>query len=202
MTAPLARFFFTTLFLLLASLAMAAPAEHCPPLTDRPIGISAIEPQEPPIAINTPDGPVTLERHLTRCATNAGWIQPLIPVPGIIPVTELELIAALEDPSITVVDMRSQLEYLDNTIPGAINIPYTEITLRLDELGCIKGQEHWDCRGATAMLGFCNGPVCPQSPQAMRAMVRDGFPPEKIQYYRGGMLDWIILGFTTVPGSF
>ena len=35
----------------------------------------------------------------------------------------------------------------------------------------------------------------------MRAMIRDGFPAEKIHYYRG-MLDWDALGLTTVEGDF
>jgi hypothetical protein len=52
------------------------------------------------------------------------------------------------------------------------------------------------------VVGFCNGPVCPQSPTAMRAMIRDGFPADKIYYYRGGMLDWDALGLTTVEGEF
>jgi hypothetical protein len=33
-------------------------------------------------------------------------------------------------------------------------------------------------------------------------MVRRGFPPEKIYYYRGGMLDWTALGLTTAKGAF
>ena len=52
--------------------------------------------------------------------------------------------------------------------------------LRMDELGCEKGESGWDCSNAANVVGFCNGPVCPQSPTAMRAMIRDGFPAEKI----------------------
>ena len=55
---------------------------------------------------------------------------------------------------------------------------------------------------AKNVYGFCNGPVCPQSPSAYRAMVREGFPATKIYYYRGGMLDWDALGLTTVKGEF
>ena len=75
-------------------------------------------------------------------------------------------------------------------------------TMRMDELGCNKGASGWDCAGAMNVMGFCNGPVCPQSPTAMRAMIRDGFPADKIYYYRGGMLDWDALGLTTVEGEF
>jgi hypothetical protein len=31
----------------------------------------------------------------------------------------------------------------------------------------------------------------------MHAMVNNGFPPDKIYYYRGGMQDWLVLGLTT-----
>jgi hypothetical protein len=33
-------------------------------------------------------------------------------------------------------------------------------------------------------------------------MVRDGFPADKIYYYRGGMLDWDALGFPIVKDEF
>ena len=51
-------------------------------------------------------------------------------------------------------------------------------------------------------VAFCNGPVCPQSPTAILAMTRDGYPADKIYYYRGGMLDWAALGFPVVSGEF
>jgi rhodanese-related sulfurtransferase len=37
---------------------------------------------------------------------------------------------------------------------------------------------------------------CGQSPTAIRAMIAAGYPAEKIQYYRGGMQDWRILGLS------
>jgi rhodanese-related sulfurtransferase len=52
------------------------------------------------------------------------------------------------------------------------------------------------------VFAFCNGPVCPQSPGAIVAMTRDGFPADKIYYYRGGMLDWAALGFPVMKGDF
>lgn len=69
---------------------------------------------------------------------------------------------------------------------------------RLDELGWTGTASGWDCVDAKSVVGFCNGPACPQSPNAIQAMVDNGFPPHKIQYYRGGMQDWLVLGLTTV----
>lgn len=145
---------------------------------------------------------VTITRAMTPCAKNKGWLQPMVPEPGVRPVGEIEILEALNDRGAKVVDMRSQEEYLARTIPGAVGIPYTEVATRLDELGCSRNGEAWDCAAALQVYAFCNGPVCPQSPTAIHAMVREGFPAERIHYYRGGMLDWDALGFTTAPGVF
>lgn len=53
-----------------------------------------------------------------------------------------------------------------------------------------------------ALNGWVKSPVCPQSPMAIKAMTRDGFPANKIYYYRGGMLDWDALGLTSVKDEF
>jgi len=145
---------------------------------------------------------MTITRQMTPCAKNKGWLQPLVPEPGIVPVTEIEVLNAIGDADTILIDMRTQEWFIDATIPGAVNIPYTEVAMRMDELGCSRADGVWDCSGAKKVVGFCNGPVCPQSPTAMKAMIRDGFPAEKISYYRGGMLDWDALGLTTVEGDF
>ena len=145
---------------------------------------------------------ITITRQMTDCAKNKGWLQPLVPEPGILPVTEIEVLNAISDPDTILVDMRTEEWFLDATIPGSVNIPYTEVAMRMDELGSSKSDAGWDCSNASNVVGFCNGPVCPQSPTAMKAMIRDGFPAEKIHYYRGGMLDWDALGLTTVEGDF
>lgn len=44
---------------------------------------------------------------------------------------------------------------------------------------------------------FCNGPQCPQSPEALAALVESGHPAEALAYYRGGMHDWISLAMPT-----
>ena len=158
------------------------------------------------LVIQTSKGPITITRVMTPCAKNGGTLQPLIPVPGIVPVTETEIIEALGDQNVLVVDMRDSNDRVKGTIPGSIGIPYTEIAMRMDELGCKKlpegSKQKWDCSKAKKVYDFCNGPVCPQSPSAYKAMVREGFPATKIHYYRGGMLDWEALGLTTVKGEF
>jgi hypothetical protein len=48
---------------------------------------------------------------------------------------------------------------------------------------------------------FCNGPQCKATPNAIGALLRHGYPPETILYYRGGMHDWITLGYPSAPGD-
>ena len=150
------------------------------------------------VRITTPEGPFTITRVMTPCAKNRGWLQPLIPVEGVHPVAEIELLEALNDKQALVVDMRKRDDRAKGTIPGSISIPFTEIVKRMGELGCSKTGTGNDCSKAKKVYAFCNGPVCPQSPVAIEAMVEHGFPADKIYYYRGGMLDWEALGLTTV----
>ena len=166
------------------------------------------------IEVPTVDGPVVIGRDQDTFATidpNYSMtsrpcppfcIQPMAPAAGITTVGELELIDFLRDGRGLLIDGRTENYYFEETIPGAINMPYTEMAVRLDELGCVRTDERWDCTGAKEVLLFCNGAWCGQSPTAIRAMVREGYPPERIRYYRGGMQAWKSLGLTTVEGRF
>ena len=145
---------------------------------------------------------IKIQRTMTKCAKNKGFFQPFSPVKGITPITEADMLKALNNKDIMVIDMRMQKQYLKETIPTAVNIPFGDIETRLDELGCEDKDGKWDCKDASVIYGFCNGPVCAQSPIAMKVMVRNGYPVEKIYYYRGGMLNWAALGLTTIPGEF
>ncbi|BCN94428.1 hypothetical protein THMIRHAM_22130 [Thiomicrorhabdus immobilis] len=145
---------------------------------------------------------MVITRQMTACAKNKGWLQPLVPVEGVHPITEIELLKSMNDPEFILLDMRVQDHFVAGTIPGAKNIPYTEVAMRLNEMGCEKADGKWNCANAKKVVAFCNGPVCPQSPIAIKASVREGFPAENFYYYRGGMLDWAALGFPMVEGEF
>lgn len=182
---------------LLAGLAYAALglAQQAAPERLRLVG------QETEFVVQTAQGKIAITRVLTPSAKVKGWLQPLVPVPGVVPIGEVELLGFYNDPEAVLVDMREPEWYVKSTIPGAVNIPYTEVATRLGELGCAKAGKGWDCAKARKVVVFCNGPMCPQSPTAIAAMVREGFPAGRIHYYRGGMLDWEALGLTTVEGE-
>jgi 3-mercaptopyruvate sulfurtransferase SseA len=148
--------------------------------------------------IDMPEGSVEILRQKNETQLITGFLQPIVPIPGVTPVGELEVLDALGSPDFLVVDMREPEWRIKATIPGSSSIPFSDVVQRLSELGCSRTSSGWDCTDARNVVAFCNGPACPQSPIAIEAMVRQGFPPEKLFYYRGGMQDWLVLGLTTV----
>ena len=148
------------------------------------------------------DVEITVTREMKPCGKNRGFLQPLVPAEGVTLVSEKDMLLAMNNPDVLIVDMRSSHFYYDETLPLAINVPYTGVSLNLDELGCEEEDSgKWDCSSAITSYIFCNGPACTQSPIGIREMISLGFPAEKIFYYRGGMLVWTALGLTTIKGE-
>lgn len=123
-------------------------------------------------------------------------IQPHNVAEGVTTIGELELLDMLQNPEATVVDSRTNDWFQGGTIPGAINIPYTFIVDELGQLGCEPDFDGWDCQAAKPVALFCNGVWCGQSPTAIRNMLEEGYPADRIFYYRGGMQGWRMLGLT------
>jgi len=172
-----------------------------------------IRPDVPGVVVETEDGPVTIERiedtdheitgyfAKTSRACPPFCIQPAQAADGVATIGELELLEMLADVEARVIDARTVDWHAEETIPGSVNIPYTEIAGRLDELGCVSSAGTWDCADAVRVALYCNGLWCGQSPTAIRAMLRETYPADRIFYYRGGMQAWKILGLTTVEGG-
>jgi rhodanese-related sulfurtransferase len=156
-----------------------------------------IVPDVKSISFDSREGPVTIGRYSNDIMLVKGSIRPMAPTPGVTPVGELEVLDALQDSAYIVVDTRTVQTQYGGTIPGSVNVPFNEVTDRLDELGCSGSSDAWSCEQALNVVLYCNGPNCGQSPIAMAAMVEAGFPADKISYYRGGMLAWTSLGLTT-----
>jgi len=194
--------FFTTMWLVLAlGVPAASYAEN------KPVNIG---PDVMSVPIDTQAGVVEISRiqdndnrldgdwaRTSRPCPNF-CVQPMIPAKGVTPIGEQEVIAMLQDPDAVLVDSRVAKWYYDGTIPGAQHIPYTEVADRLDELGCEIDFDGWICDDAKPVALFCNGPWCGQSPTAIRAMIKVGYPADKIHYYRGGMQVWRMLGLTVI----
>ena len=144
------------------------------------------------------DNVVTGEWAMTSRPCPNFCIQPMTPAEGVTTVGELEVIAALQDPEVLVIDSRVDADYRGGTIPGAMHIPYNAMADRLDEVGCEVDIDGFTCEAPRQVVLFCNGPWCGQSPTAIRNMIEAGFPADHISYYRGGMQVWRMLGLSVL----
>lgn len=142
-------------------------------------------------------------------------IRPMKLAEGVETIAELEVLEYLKklsagDSSILVIDSRTPSWVKKGTIPGSINIPWTELSLSaggnsltivdiLTEKFGVKNQDDlFDYSNAKTLVMFCNGMWCGQSPKNIMTLLKLGYPAEKIKWYRGGMQDWHILGLTTI----
>jgi len=176
-----------------------------PALAADPVNIT---PESPSVTVQTPDGPVAISRVQDPDHKLEGdWaktsrpcppfcIQPISPAAGVRTIGELELLALLGDPEAVVIDSRTPNWFAGGSIPGAVNMPYTEMADELDRLGCEVDFDGFICDDVPEIALFCNGPWCGQSPTAIRRIIDAGYPAEKISYYRGGMQVWRMLGLT------
>jgi len=164
------------------------------------------------ISVKTRDGKVEIIRNQdNKAVISPGFaktsrkcppfcIQPQVVAPGVATVGELEVINFMKNGGM-IIDARTVEWHVKGTIPGSKNIPFTQVASRLNELGCKKSGSQWDCGGAKKVLLFCNGLWCGQSPTAIRAMLREGYPANQILYYRNGMQGWQSVGLTVVDGD-
>jgi len=129
--------------------------------------------------------PLADEADVVAVDTTWGRLQPLEAVPGVRTVGELELLELVAQGA-RLVDSRVPDSFGGKTIPGATNIPHDQTAARRDELD-----------PAQMTVLFCNGPQCPQSPDALKALVDAGYPATALAYYRGGMHDWVSLAMPT-----
>lgn len=158
-------------------------------------------------------------------------IQPMSLAPGVETLGEIEVLDYASkmsggDDSILLIDSRTPDWVAKGTIPGAINIPWTDLVpakgattegitnimsdqfnvatvggadvFAIDEaLASNTASEVFDYSNCKTLVLFCNGMWCGQSPASIKTLLRYGYPAERIKWYRGGMQTWEILGLST-----
>ncbi len=143
--------------------------------------------------------------------TNQGKIQPMHPFAphAVETIGELEVIEYLVqkskgDDALLIIDSRTADWVARGTIPGAINVPFTEFkdTAKAAEIMenafGVEVSDVMDFSHAKTLVMFCNGNWCGQSPAAINKLLSLGYPAAKIKYFRGGMQNWHALGLTVV----
>lgn len=140
-----------------------------------------MRPQDPASVPREVEG----EPDLVVVDTTWGALQPLQCAPGVVTLGELELLERTSGGAV-LIDSRVPDSRGGVTIPGAVNIPHDRILELRDQLDLSK-----------LSVFFCNGPQCPQSPAAVRALVETGYPASALAYYRGGLHDWVTLAMPT-----
>lgn len=91
-----------------------------------------------------------------------------------------ELLRRIREDAVTLLDVRAEAEYALGHLPGALNIPITELERRLAELP--KDQE---------IIAYCRGLHCAFSADAVRALRARGY---KARHFEGGLPGWQALG--------
>lgn len=161
-----------------------------------------------------PDNRVSDEYALTSRPCPPFCIRPIQIAPGVETIGELELLDYLQraqsDPSIMIIDSRTPDWVAKGTIPGSVNLPWTEldpehgansltISAILEErFNARLNNEIWDFAEVKTLVLFCNGMWCGQSPRNINTLLQLGYPAHKLKWYRGGMQDWSILGLTVI----
>jgi rhodanese-related sulfurtransferase len=146
-------------------------------------------------------------RTSRACPPNC--IQPMRALRNVETVGELEVLKFLQDKvaagSGVLLDVRVPEWFAKGAIPGAVNVPFATMEadnpFRNDILAALgatpTGGETFDFSQAVSLVVYCNGPWSDQSLRVVRALREAGYPADKLNYYRGGMQDWLMLGLST-----
>ncbi|MCW8887730.1 MAG: rhodanese-like domain-containing protein [Gammaproteobacteria bacterium] len=140
-------------------------------------------------------------------------IRPAVTAPGVETVGEIEVINYIQQASsgasVLLVDARTPDWNKKGTIPSSVNVPFTKLVASkgandvtiaeaLETFGAAEADKGWNFSKAKTLVLFCNGMWCGQSPLAISALLKLGYPAEKLKWYRNGMQDWELLGLSTV----
>jgi rhodanese-related sulfurtransferase len=102
------------------------------------------------------------------------------------------------DSGVVVIDTRVASEFAEKTIKGAKNVPYKEKSAK--DIGFDATQDQFDLSKLPAdksapLVLFCNSGECWKSYKAAVVAQKAGY--SKIQWFRGGMPEWVKAGLPT-----
>ena len=181
---------------------------------------------QPEVRIETSGEPWIITRDQDQTAVITGeyariaracppdCVLPMVPIPGIAPYGEVEVITFLQEVAATgggaLIDARTPEVFAQGSIPGAVNVPHATLSatnpFRNDILVALGarpiGGNDFDYSDVIDLVVFGDGPWSDSAVRALRSLQGAGYPSEKPKFYRGGMQDWMMLGLTvSQPGG-
>jgi len=136
-------------------------------------------------------------------------IEP-IHIKGVTTLGELEVLDFIEKlkekKGRLLIDVRENKLYDKETIPGAINLPFSMLkngskyqaeVLRLLGAKQKNSKEKWTFKRAQRLLIFGASATTPEASKSLKTLLELGYPSSKLYYYRGGVSSWKALGLTT-----
>jgi rhodanese-related sulfurtransferase len=141
-------------------------------------------------ATTTPDGEISASESAT--APSSSELSPEITASefasGEISMERVRLI--LESGSVTIVDARSEAEFADGHLPGAVNIPFDQF---VDYIDTIDSSIPIDA----PIICYCRSVTCDLSDQLAQELRLMGY--ENVVVYRGGWDEWTDAKLPTLP---
>jgi len=103
------------------------------------------------------------------------------------PVSLNDLKRRLEDGLVTLLDVRPTDEFAAGHVPGALNIPLSELAARLGEVS-----------GEKQVIAYCRGPWCVLAFEAVALLRGKGVSARRLD---GGLPEWRLAGFELAHGA-
>ena len=89
------------------------------------------------------------------------------------------------------VDAREPAEYASACIPGAVSLPYDEVTSEPERLAALDP-------GGRAIVVYCGGGACELSLELAWELIHNG--QRRVAVYMGGFPEWMEAGYPVAPG--
>ncbi|MFA5940939.1 MAG: metalloregulator ArsR/SmtB family transcription factor [Sinimarinibacterium sp.] len=103
------------------------------------------------------------------------------------PVSRADLMKRVRAGLVVVLDVRPADEFALGHVPGALNIPLSDLKRRLRELDSSK-----------EVVAYCRGPYCVMSYEAVAALRKRGFRASRLE---DGMPEWRAAGLSVETGA-
>lgn len=103
---------------------------------------------------------------------------------GMEPVSIRDLLGRIEDGTVVLLDVRSDDDFAQDHLPGAINIPLEQLEQRIGELS-----------GNADIVAYCKGPYCVLTTEAVNLLRARG---RHARALAGGVSEWRAAGLRTV----